>query len=172
MSELSENQIKRLRALLQEATDNLNAAEELITSVLGDTEASLPRPVADANPEDKVVEGVFDGQNMIGHNGKTYPVPANYASKSKLVQGDVLKLTIAENGKLLYKQIDPAERKTIIGTLVKHDDQYFVEANGKEYRVLYASITYFRIKIGDQVSIAIPAVDDTDITWAAIISNL
>jgi len=28
----------------------------------------------------KVIEGVFDGQNMVGSDGKTYPVPANYAS--------------------------------------------------------------------------------------------
>ena len=58
----------------------------------------------------KVIEGVFDGQNMVGSDGKTYPVPANYASKSKLVQGDILKLTIAEDGAFLYKQIGPIPR--------------------------------------------------------------
>src|SRR5471030_1604688 len=40
----------------------------------------------------KVIEGIFDGQNMIGPDKKQYPVPANYASKSKLVEGDGLKL--------------------------------------------------------------------------------
>ena len=35
----------------------------------------------------RVVEGVFDGQNMVGSDGKIYSVPPNYASKSKLVEG-------------------------------------------------------------------------------------
>jgi len=171
MSELPESQIKRLRSLIQEAEDNLAAAKELLTSVLGDGGIIMPPiPTEDIDGE-KIVEGIFDGQNMIGNNKRVYPVPANYASKSKLVEGDILKLTIAENGKLLYKQISPVERKTVIGTLVKHDDQYFVEVAGREYRVLYASITYFRIKVGDQVSIVIPA-DNEEATWAAIESNL
>ena len=68
---------------------------------------------------------------MIGPDGKNYPVPANYASKSKLVEGDIMKLTITEDGKFLYKQIGPVERKTVIGTLTSHDDQYFVEVMGK-----------------------------------------
>jgi hypothetical protein len=171
MSELPENQIKRLRSLIQEAEDNLAAARELLNSVLGDGAlTAAPIPTDDIDGE-KVVEGIFDGQNMIGNNKRVYPVPANYASKSKLVEGDILKLTIAENGKLLYKQISPVDRKTVIGTLVKHDDQYHVEVSGREYRVLYASITYFRIKVGDQVSIVIPA-DNPEATWAAIESNL
>ena len=36
-------------------------------------------------------------QIMIGPDGKNYPVPANYASKSKLIEGDILKLTITPN---------------------------------------------------------------------------
>ena len=47
------------------------------------------------------MEGVFDGQNMMGPDGKKYPVPANYASKSKLVEGDVLKLTISDDGSFI-----------------------------------------------------------------------
>lgn len=171
MSELPANQTKRLRSLIQEAEDNLAAARELLTSVLGDGDIVMPpNPTSEPDGE-KIVEGIFDGQNMVGSNKRVYPVPANYASKSKLVEGDVLKLTIAENGKLLYKQISPIERKTVIGTLVKHDDQYYVEVAGREYRVLYASITYFRLKTGDQVSIVIPA-DNDDATWAAVESNM
>ena len=115
----------------------------------------------------KVIEGVFDGQKFAGPDGKEYPVPANYASKSKLVEGDILKLTIADDGSFIYKQIGPIERKQIIGTLVQHDGAYFVEANGHEYRILLASVTYFRINIGDQVTIIVPA-DNPDATWAAV----
>ncbi|MBQ3468082.1 hypothetical protein IJH19_00865 [Candidatus Saccharibacteria bacterium] len=168
MSEIPEKQIKRLRSLIQEAETNLAAARELLISVIGDGETiTAPRDTVVSSPEGKVIEGVFDGEIMIDQEGKNHPVPANYASKSKLVEGDIMKLTITKEGRLLYKQIGPVERKTVIGTLTHHDDKYFVEVAGKEYRVLYASVTYFRLKEGAQVSIVIPA-KNKDATWAAV----
>lgn len=164
MPELPEKQVKRLRSLISEAETNLAAAKELLVSVIG--EENVPH----ANPEDvagKVIEGVFDGQSMVGPDGKNYPVPANYASKSKLVEGDVLKLTITDDGSFIYKQIGPVARHQIIGTLVQHDGAYYVEASGREYRVLLASVTYFKAKVGDQVSIDIPE-DNREATWAAV----
>jgi len=168
MSELPEKQIKRLRSLLQEAETNLAAAKELLISVLGDGEViTAPRDTVVSSPDGKIIEGVFDGQIMIDQEGKNYPVPANYASKSKLVEGDIMKLTITKDGKFLYKQIGPVERKTVIGTLVHHDDKYFVEVGGREYEVLYASVTYFRLKEGAQVAVIIPA-NNEDANWAAV----
>lgn len=168
MSELPTKQIKRLRSLIQEAETNLSAARELLVSILGDGDTiTAPRDVVVSSPEGKIIEGVFDGQIMIDQDGKNYPVPANYASKSKLVEGDIMKLTITPEGRFLYKQIGPVERKTIIGTLVHHDDKYFVEVNGREYEILYASVTYFHLKEGSQVSVVVPANND-QATWAAV----
>lgn len=167
MSDLPEKQVKRLRTLIQEAETNLAAAKELLISIVGDD----GQVVTPKNPSDevagKVIEGVFDGQMMMGPDGKNYPIPANYASKSKLVEGDILKLTIAEDGSFIYKQIGPVSRKQVIGTLVQHDGVYYVEANGREYRILLASVTFFRIEVGDQVAIIIPD-DNPDATWAAV----
>ncbi len=115
----------------------------------------------------KIIEGVFDGQNMVGSDSKTYPVPANYASKSKLVQGDILKLTISEDGSFLYKQIGPIPRKQLVGVLVQKDGHYFVEVGKRSYRVLLASVTYFKAKPGDQISINVPE-EEVDAEWAAI----
>ncbi len=168
MSEIPEKQIKRLRGLLSEAETNLSAAKELLISILGDGDTiTMPRESVVSGPEGKIVEGIFDGQIMIGPDGKNYPVPANYASKSKLVEGDILKLTITDDGKFLYKQIGPVARKNVIGSLTHHDDKYFVEVAGKEYQILYASVTYFHLHDGSQVSVTIPA-DNADATWAAV----
>ncbi len=168
MSEISEKQIKRLRGLINDAEVNLSAAKELLISILGDGETiTAPRDSIVSGPEGKVIEGIFDGQIMIGPDGKNYPVPANYASKSKLVEGDIMKLTIADDGRFMYKQIGPVERKTVIGTLTHHDDRYYVEVAGKEYQVLYASVTYFHLHDGAQVSVVIPAKND-EATWAAV----
>lgn len=168
MSELPEKQVKRLKSLITEAETNLSAAKELLMSVLGEDDHIVSNVhAAREEVTGKVIEGVFDGQIMVGPDGKTYPVPANYASKSKLVEGDILKLTIADDGGFIYKQIGPVPRRQIIGTLTQHDGAYYVEASGREYRILLASVTYFRINIGDQVTIIVPE-DSPDATWAAV----
>jgi hypothetical protein len=165
MADVPDKQIKRLKALIQEAETSLAAAKELLMSLVGeDTEATAA--IKD-EPLGKVIEGVFDGQNMVGSDAKTYPVPANYASKSKLVQGDILKLTIADDGAFLYKQIGPIPRKQIVGVLTQENGHYYVEAGKKKYRVLLASVTYFKAKPGDQVSVNVPE-DDSHAEWAAL----
>ena len=171
MSELPEKQVKRLKSLIQDAETNLAAAKELLISVLGEDDHVITPKNSQEDVTGKIIEGVFDGQSMIGSDGKNYPIPANYASKSKLVEGDMLKLTISDDGGFVYKQIGPVDRRQIIGTLVQHDGSYFVEANGREYRILLASVTYFRISLGDQVTIIVPE-ENPDATWAAVEASL
>ncbi len=118
--------------------------------------------------EGKVIEGVFDGQHMIGSDGKQYLVPPNYASKSKLVEGDILKLTIAPNGTFLFKQIGPIERKRIMGILVRdeHTGDWKVVADGKKYNILTASVTFFHGSPGDDTVILVPKSAPSK--WAAV----
>jgi hypothetical protein len=167
MADVPEKQIKRLKSLITEAETNLAAAKELLVSLVGDEEVGTTPSTSDSEQLGKIIEGVFDGQNMVGSDGKTYPVPANYASKSKLVQGDILKLTIADDGAFLYKQIGPIPRKQIVGVLKLENGHYFVEVGEKMYRVLLASVTYFKAKPGDQVSVNVPE-DDSNAEWAAL----
>ncbi len=166
MADIPEKQIKRLRALINEAETSLAAAKELLVSLVGEDSALVSK--AKDQVLGKVIEGVFDGQNMVGSDGKTYPVPANYASKSKLVQGDILKLTIAEDGAFMYKQIGPIPRKQVVGVLNQKDGHYYVDVGDKQYRILLASVTYFKAKPGDQVSVNIPEDDSVEAEWAAL----
>ena len=166
MADIADKQIKRLRSLIDEAETSLACAKELLISLVGDDTSVSAAPKEELTGG-KVIEGVFDGQNMLGPDGKTYPVPANYASKSKLVQGDVMKLSINQDGSFTYKQIGPVPRKTVLGTLKQADGQYLVEVNGKDYHILLASVTYFKVQAGDQVSVVLPE-DDTTASWAAL----
>ena len=122
----------------------------------------------DENENGVVVEGIFNGQIMIGPDGKQYSVPANYASKSKLVEGDILKLTIDRSGAFIFKQISPVERGRVVGRLVRDNNlgEFVVLAGDKIYRILMASITYFKGEEGDEVVILVPK--DHDSTWAAV----
>ncbi len=116
--------------------------------------------------EEKVLEGLFDGKDMVTPDNKTYPVPANYASKSKLVEGDKLKLTIKPNGAFVYKQIELIPRKLTTGKLILDGNQYKVLGDVRSYNVLYASVTFFKAKVGDTITVTIPA--DGIATWGAI----
>lgn len=165
MADVPEKQIKRLKSLIQEAETSLAAAKELLLSLVGE-DSAVAAAIQD-DPSGKIVEGVFDGQGMVGSDGKNYPVPANYASKSKLVQGDILKLTISEDGSFLYKQIGPIPRKQVVGVLIQENGHYYVDVNTRKFRVLLASVTYFKAKPGDQVSVNVPE-DDSHAEWAAL----
>ena len=115
--------------------------------------------------EETIIEGIFDGEFMV-KDKKKYPIPPNYASKSKLVEGDKLKLKINPDGSFVYKQIEPTERKNLIGTLEQDEKGYKVRVKNKSYRVLLASVTYFNAKPGDKISIVVP--EDEKSTWAAV----
>jgi len=115
----------------------------------------------------KVVYGNFDGQIMIGQDGKQYPVPANYASKSKLVEGDMLKLVITPDGNFVYKQVGPVERKYLLGIIeLDARGNHTVEVSGQKYKVLLAAATYFKIEPGDEVTLVVPR--DSESVWGAI----
>lgn len=156
--------------------DNLQQEIIALRTLLTGVDQPIPMPSVNRSfnplPIDqegaRIIEGVFDGQNMVGPDGKQYSVPANYASKSKLVEGDVLKLTITRDGSFIYKQIGPVERQRQIGALIRDEvtAEYKVDIAGRQYKVLLASITYFKGEAGDDAVILIPK--DGETRWAAV----
>ena len=159
--------IQALRDMVGNAEKTIQSAKAMLLQLEGKKKSGRPRKMEADENGGTIVEGTFDGQIMIGTDGKQYPVPANYASKSKLVEGDMLKLTITDNGTFLYKQIGPIERRHALGVVTQDESgNYYVLANGKPHRVLLASITYFKATPGDEVAVVLPR--DIDSSWAAI----
>jgi len=162
----SEQKIKALREMIYNAEKTLQGAKSMLLQLEGKKKVGRKKKI-DEDESGKVVEGTFDGQIMIGSDGRQYPVPANYASKSKLVEGDMLKLTITDEGSFIYKQISPAARRILIGTVSQDAaGNYFVASEGRAYKVLLASITYFKVEPGDEVTLVVPR--DLDSDWGAI----
>ncbi len=116
----------------------------------------------------KIIEGIFNGEIMIGPDGKQYSIPTNYISKSKIVEGDKMKLTIKKDGTFIYKLIDQVKRVRAIGTLSKDESGkgYIALINGRAYKVQKASVTYYKGEVGDEVVAILP--EGGDCTWAAI----
>ena len=161
----SDRKLKELKILLDEAESKNSAAKRILFEQVYQEEAE-GFEVTETTGPNTVIEGVFDGEEMIDAVGKKYPVPPNYASKSKLVASDKLKLSISSDGTFIFKQIDPVDRKRIIGKLTESNGRYFVTAEGKKYQVLQASVTYFHAGVGDEVTIIIPKLGESD--WAAL----
>ncbi|MDD5109916.1 MAG: hypothetical protein PHI63_01715 [Patescibacteria group bacterium] len=168
---------EELKRLLEETQRNIQRALEsfsdgkvnpqLVMESLQQA-GSVMRSVSGSAPTGKVIEGVFNGEGMVGADGKRYNVPPNYASKSKLVEGDILKLTITQNGSFIYKQIGPIERDQFVAQLGRDQvtGDWFAVKGDRRWRVLTASVTYFRGKPGDQVVVLLPKNSRSN--WAAV----
>lgn len=174
---IPKSKIVLVKKLLSNIKENYERLSELLAVFISEEdEARLGasqlsdesfRQEKEEGGDGRVIEGVFDGETMIGPDGKQYSVPANYASKSKLVEGDILKLTITERGIFIYKQISPIERTRVIGKLEKAGDGiFYAVADGRKWRVLTASVTYFKGEPDDEIVIIIPKTGESK--WAAV----
>jgi hypothetical protein len=165
-----DDRLKDIQKLLDSIDGNLTSARNMIRELTGQNiePLNIDEKLGNLNISDegKVIEGIFDGEAMLAPDGQTYPIPPNYASKSKLIEGDTLKLTISDDGSFIFKQIAPVERRNAIGTLTNSESGYTISAEGKSYRVLTASVTFYKAEPGDQVTIILPK--DHDANWAVL----
>lgn len=163
--------VQKMKSIIYSMKDQLNALVRILDGELVATLKTHEHPkTAIMETGEKIIEGVFNGEFMIGEDGKEYTVPPNYASKSKMVEGDLLKLTITNKGSFIYKQIGPTNRKRIIGELVKHmlgdKEQWIVVSDNKTYKVLTASVSFYKANSGDEVILLIPQNGMSE--WGAI----
>lgn len=160
--------ISKLKAMLHQMKDQIDT---MLRFVNGES-VNLPlKKISNTTaPEtgEQIIEGVFTGEKMISPDGKDYAVPPNYASKSKLVEGDIMKLTITNSGRFIYKQISPIEKQRLIGELINDpsNDQWCALANGKTYKLLTASVTFYKGMPGDDVVFFIPK--KRECSWGAV----
>ena len=168
-----QKKLAAVRDLLDAAQKSVHSAKKILLSMSDGEVSGRELDYIDASGlhayksgDEKIVEGVFTGESMLGSDGNTYPVPQNYASKSHLVQGSKLKSIIGSDGKIIYKIIEEMPYETKIGLLAANRDKYQVVADGKAYNVLMASVTFLKAQIGDSVSIRVPKGKEA--TYAAV----
>ena len=182
---MDSQKISKILNLIEIAENNLKTAQLLIKQMYGNgatfgesyTPSSnfSPSIATPADPEAnflEVVEGNFDGENMIGDDGKIYAIPANYASKTKLVVGDRMKRILTDTYREVYKVIQKAPAKRAVGMFTMDESGEFVvlvDSIPNPVRVLKASITFAmkqqNLRSGDTVAILIPANGAS--TWGA-----
>lgn len=170
---LEQKKLIAIKDFLDSAQKSVIAAKKILSTMTDNADLKKELDFLDtgglasySSGDEKIIEGVFTGEAMLGSDGNIYPVPQNYASKSKLVQGSKLKAIIQGDGKITYKIIEEIEHETKIGILTKNKDRYQVIADGKTYNTLLAAVTFIKGEIGDSVSIRIPKGKDA--TYAAV----
>jgi len=170
----NKKQIAAIRDFIISAEKSIKNAKKLLKDVLEENNLSLDTDInldtkglnSYSSEDSKIVEWVFTWDEMLWADGNKYPVPANYSSKSKLVQWDKLKVTITPNGKMLYKQIAPIGRSFVTWLVVKEKEKFQVVAEWKTYDLLTAAVTHFKANIWDTVTVIIPEWKEA--TFAAI----
>lgn len=171
---MEKKKIAAIKDFIESAEKSIKSAKKILKEILDenniDLEASIDLETTGLHSyksgNDKIIEGVFTGEEMLWSDGHKYPVPVNYASKSKLVQWDKLKLTIDGSGKMMYKQILPIERELKVWLLTKDQWRYQVIVEWNTYNLLTAAVTHFKAEIWDSITIILPAGKPA--TFAAI----
>lgn len=156
-----DKKLQAIKDLIQSSQNSLASARKILATLVQggnqDEQEFLPTGLMSYTSDDnKIVEGVFTGNGMLGADGNIYPVPANYASKSLIVQGSKLKATIDQNGKIIYKIIEEIPYEVRHGIITKSGEKYQITSEERTYNVLLAAITFHHVDIGDHVTIRVP----------------
>ena len=78
---MSDDTLVQIQELIDSAQASLKTAHALLREITGVSDSGRERHMLRASAmstgpvSGRVVEGVFDGQNMVDGNGQTYPVP-------------------------------------------------------------------------------------------------
>jgi hypothetical protein len=151
---------EELKKMISSARRNLAMLEksyqEIVSEELNFTISSQQRKNSIRETDSSTVIGFFDGEKMVTEKGEEFSVPANYASKSKLVVGDKLKLIIKQSGVRLFKVIENVKVKNLTGKIITDGKDYQILSQKNKYKILPAVASFFALKTGDKVFFAIP----------------
>lgn len=154
---MGKDKIQLLAQALHAASSSINLAKQLLGEIeRGGGTREVPGLV-----------GKYDGMFMITEAGKKYPVPDNYAAKTKLVYGDKLKMIEGPEGRR-FKLLEEVERAEAEAQLVIKDGHF--EALGKEgsYKVIQGAVRHWNGAEGDRVKILIPK-GDKNVPFACLV---
>lgn len=170
----NKKKLASIRDFINSAEKSIKSAKKLLKDLLEENNISNENELdidtkglnSYNSNSSKIIEWVFTWEDMLVSSWDKYPVPANYSSKSKLVQGDKLKLTIEKNWKMIYKQIEPIEREYLTWLVTKEKEKYQVISEWKTYNLLTAAVTHFKVNIWDKINVIVPKWKNA--TFAAI----
>ena len=156
--------ILAIRDFIVASEKSLKSAKKLLTDLSKDNNIDLTSEVnlstswlhSYSDEDNKIVEWVFTWEEMLWSDWNKYPIPVNYASKSKMVQWDKLKLTVDWAWRMTYKQIAPIEREIKSGLVTQDKGKFQVVCESNTYDLLTAAVTHSKAEIWDTISVLLP----------------
>ncbi len=151
MNTLDPNQkkIQLIQDLLESAEKSVQHAKNLLDE--------LTNTGSNFDSNTKIIEGVFKGDYLLGDDGERYEVAANYASKSKIIEGSRLRGTIMPDGRIKYTITEKAQYELKLGKVVTNEKhETLIQIDDYQAKVLWESITFFRLEEGDDAYIRVP----------------
>ncbi len=142
---MGKDKIQLLSQALNAASSSLNLAKQFLTEIEhGGGTGETPGLV-----------GKYDGMFMVTEAGKKYPVPDNYAAKTKLLYGDKLKMIEGPEGRR-FKLLEEVERAEEGAQLALKDGRF--EALGKDasFKLLQGAVRFWNGEEGDKLKILLP----------------
>lgn len=120
-----------------------------------------------AQSSDEVIgTGQYDGFYVTTEDGQKHEVPPTYASKSRVVFGDTLK--ILKNGDRVYfEHLNKVPRKELSGILTKKEGSWHFLSHSGVYKVLDVAVEYYKGKELDE-AIALVPEDNLEAPFAAL----
>lgn len=162
--------------VVQEGISRLCELTSVLLDALAKQEGVLFRASGEAVPVhppeeelSKIVEGVFDGELMVAHDGKTYFVPPKTIIQHQLLEGDLLELTIDASGDQVISVVSGVERDETEGALFydREQKEFYVRVGDQKYWVQRAGIALYKLRVGQRVRVALAR--DGGSKWAALV---
>jgi len=135
--------LSQAQTLLNQAKTQLKELEDSLSGILP-TPRDLPGII-----------GKFDGTYLVTDDGKKFQVPENYASKSKLVFGDTLKMIEDASGST-FKQIERVKRTVLTGMLAKKDGKFVAITADGSHLLIPAAVSFHKGQEGDEIKVIVP----------------
>jgi hypothetical protein len=149
------NKLQLLSQALSAAVSSLNLARQIVNEI--DHVGSFETPG---------LVGKYDGMFMVTEAGKKYPVPDNYAAKTKLVYGDKLKMVEGPEGRR-FKYIGRVPFTELEAKLTLKDGRFVAVAKEGSYKLLQSAVRHYNGEEGDKLVVLIPK-DEKHAPFAAL----
>ncbi len=119
-----------------------------------------PQPAPQALPEvDPAtapgIEGTFDGAFLVPAEGEKVEVPVAYASKTRILYGDTVKM-YDDNGEKKFKVMVKQPRKRLNAMATKRDNKWYALTGLGAYKISDSFAEFNKMGLDDQLTILVP----------------
>ncbi len=101
------------------------------------------------------IEGSFDGTHLVTPTGEKIEVPQNYAAKTRILYGDIVKM-YEENGEKKFKVTTKQPRKKVVALTTKKEGKWYVLTGLGAYKISDGTADFNKLEVNQEVNVLVP----------------